>query len=103
MTIRSVQLDASPPWWNVSASPCPDLDRPSKDSTDPWTPDTSLSASDALRLTGGVVAVDRHNWPLIRADFIEGVEVDGELVWPTYPELSAQHGVHLSLIKARAQ
>lgn len=44
----------------------------------------------------------KYDWPTLKRDYVEGIEVDGKLTWPTFNELSERHGVWSSNVRDRA-
>jgi len=35
----------------------------------------------------------KHDWPTIRKDYVEGIEQDGKLTWPSMEDLAEKYGI----------
>lgn len=44
----------------------------------------------------------KHNWPVIKAEYIEGIEENGARKYPSYSELAEKHGIRADSIRRRA-
>jgi len=46
--------------------------------------------------------VAKHDWPTIRKDYVEGIEQDGKLTWPTMEAIAVKYGIEGPMLRMHA-